>query len=250
MVRQVNVTDAESCWEDGFSDDDGCEKYLQRQKAAVIANDVEAVDEEEPETVDDVEENDSEDADMVAEADEDLEEEDSEAAADDEDAPAEEEAEATSEANPKGSKMPKTKAVGKTTKADSIRAVIEARKAGGAELRPRDIIETLKKKGIEVNASQVSITLRAMGVPAAKRGGGAKPKGKATAAIAEPNGEHKESRPTAKFRVGAVVEKPEPAAGTLSGDMLATAAEFMRAAGSYDHAIELLDICKRVIQRS
>jgi hypothetical protein len=245
MVRQVNVTDAESCWEDGFSDDDGCEKYLQQQKAAKIADDVETGDEEEPETVDDVAEDEP-----VAEAAEDLEEDDSEDEADNEDEPAEEEADATLEANPKGSKMPKTKAVGKTTKAESIRAVIEARKASGVELRPRDIIETLKKKGIEVNASQVSITLRAMGVPAAKRGGGAKPKSKPTAAIAETTGEHEKTRPTAKFRAGKVAEKLEPAAGTLSGDMLATAAEFMHAAGSYDHAIELLGICKKVIQRS
>ena len=34
MVRQRNMTEAESCWEDSLENDETCERYLRRQKEA------------------------------------------------------------------------------------------------------------------------------------------------------------------------------------------------------------------------
>lgn len=50
------------------------------------------------------------------------------------------------------------------TKSDMIRSEIARRQESGDSLRAKDIIATLAKRGVEVNASQVSVTLRNMGV--------------------------------------------------------------------------------------
>lgn len=50
------------------------------------------------------------------------------------------------------------------TKAEMIRDEIERRKKSGDSLRACDIIAALNEEGVEVNASQVSVTLRSMGV--------------------------------------------------------------------------------------
>lgn len=251
MVRQVNVTGAESCWDDGFADDEDCESYLRNQKSRMMAEEADADVDEDDDAED--EEDDTDDADdessddVTAEAEESSTEEDEEEeSADESEATAEEETEITSEADPEeeGKKMIKgTKASGKVTKADAIRAVIEAKQAAGVEFRPRDVIEALKKKGIEVNASQVSITLRAMGVPAVKRGLAAK---KATKP--DTDGETTRSRATAKVRA---IEPRTAADGDgVSSNMVEQAADFMHAAGGYDEAVSLLNLCKKVMQRS
>jgi hypothetical protein len=253
MVRQVNVTGAESCWDDGFADDEDCESYLRNQKSRTMAEEANAdVDEdddaEEEDDTDDADDDSSDD--VTAEAEDASTEDDEEPEeADESEATAEEDSEIASEANPEeGAKMIKAKSGGKGTKADAIRAVIEAKQAAGVEFRPRDVIEALKKKGIEVNASQVSITLRAMGVPALKRGLAAK--GAPTAAakpVAAETEEPARRRATAKFRA------VEPHAVTngdgVSSNMVEQAADFMHAAGGYDEAVSLLNLCRKVMQR-
>lgn len=247
MVRQVNVTGAESCWDDGFEEDEDCEKYLRSQKSRMMAEEADAdVDEDDDAEEDDTDDSDDESSDDVtAEAEDSSTEEDDEAEeADESEATAEEDSEIASEADPEeGKKMVKPKASGKGTKADAIRSVIEAKQAAGVEFRPRDIIEALKKKGIEVNASQVSITLRAMGVPALKRGRAATKGAKPEAADGEPV----RSRATAKVR--AIEPKEVAHADGLSSGMVEQAADFMHAAGGFDEAVALLTLCKKVMQR-
>ena len=48
----------------------------------------------------------------------------------------------------------------KMTKADHIRAEIERRVKNNLSTRPRDIIEALEKKGVEVTAPQVSVMVK------------------------------------------------------------------------------------------
>jgi hypothetical protein len=55
---------------------------------------------------------------------------------------------------------PKSKGTNGTTKADLIR---QAAKSSPKSIRPRNIIASLKAKGIEVTSGQVSKTLRALG---------------------------------------------------------------------------------------
>jgi hypothetical protein len=57
------------------------------------------------------------------------------------------------------------------TKAQAIR---DAAKELGKKARPRDIIATLKAKGISVSSPQVSATLKAAGLRRGRRGGKAK----------------------------------------------------------------------------
>ena len=251
MVRQTNMTEAESCWGDSVENDETRERYLRRQKEkpVVDAEHEEDVDndESEEETSDE-----SEDELVTAEheadagdEDDDEEEEDSDEESEDDDpenvAPDETSATAT-----RGGKMAKTKADGSKTKAESIREVIEAKKKAGAELRPRDIIEALTKRGVEVNASQVSITLRAMGIPPLRKGAGAKKK---TAAIshAVTSGEAEKSRATLKRRAPEVVAAPTGLAETEK--LLDAASEFMHASGGYEHAVKLLNMCSRLSHR-
>jgi len=250
MVRQINMTEAESCWDDSVDNDETRERYLRRQKeeraaaAEELEEDVEA-DESEEETSDE-----SEDELVTAEheadvGDDDDEEEDSDDESEDDDpenvAPDEDSATAT-----RGRKMVKTKADGSKTKAESIREVIEAKKKAGAELRPRDIIEALNKRGVEVNASQVSITLRAMGIPPLRKGAGAKKK-TAAAGPADHVGEPEKSRATLKRRAPEVVEAPTGLAETEK--LLDAASEFMHASGGYEHAVKLLNMCNRLSHR-
>lgn len=249
MVRQVNVTGAESCWDDGFADDEDCENYLRDQKSRTMAEEASAdVDEdddaEEEDDTDDADDDSSDD--VTAEAEDSSTEEDEETEdADESEATAEEDSEIASEANPEeGAKMIKAKSGGKVTKADAIRAVIEAKQAAGVEFRPRDVIEALKKKGIEVNASQVSITLRAMGVPALKRGVAAKSAAKPVAAETE---EPARRRATAKVR--AIAPHAVTNGDGVSSNMVEQAADFMHAAGGYDEAVSLLNLCRKVMQR-
>jgi hypothetical protein len=251
MVRQTNLTGAESCWEDDADSEADCEKFLQKAARATINTAADEDDEDEEDEDEEDEEEDAEDAsddenaDVGNEADESVTVTATLPAAD-----ADDSSESLPEAaHSKGKKMAKAKAGGKT-KADSIREVIAARQAAGKDLRPKDIIEALEKKGIEVNASQVSITLRAMGVPALRKGAGAKAK---TPVAAEANDEEPtKSRPALKTRAAIDSSSDDSAAGELShtSELLENAADFMHAAGGYERAKAVLDMCHRVIQRS
>lgn len=246
MVKQ-SMTEAESCWDDESSADteEKCEKYLQsKQKQTRAATPVE----DEEDNVDDDDDIDEDDDD----ADEDNEDADADEAEalgkdpevdSDEDNPTE--ASVTEAANPRGRKMAKKSVAGAKTKAEHIREVIAAKKASGAELRPRDIIAALEKRGVEVNASQVSITMRAMGIPAMRKGGGAKPK----TAKASTHEEPAETKRATLKRKAPVSESG--ASGSMSeiDGQLEAAADFIHTVGGYDRALSLLNLCNKVSNR-
>lgn len=226
MVRQIGMTGAESVWEDCAADGEGCEKPAPAQKLKLQASAEEDVDA-------DTDEEEAADEDEPADDD----------SVEDKSADEDEDEDPSAEAQPESTKMAKAKA-GKT-KAESIREVIELLKARGDELRPRNIIAALEKKGVEVNASQVSITLRSMGVPAIKRGT-SKPDKETTPA--EHNGESK-SRIATKLATP-VTKTAEPVADMDAyGDMIDTAATFMHEVGGYERAVSLLGICNKVMKR-
>lgn len=239
MVRQ-DKTAAESCWDDDSIDsDEKCEKYLQKQRT-IAAEDASSNDEEDEnseggdETADD--EDDSAENDAVEARGTDSEED-----GDEEEIEEPEDESETEASTSRGKKMAKKKADGSKTKADYIREVIAAKQAAGAELRPRDIIAALEKKGVEVNASQVSITLRAMGVPPLRPGGKKKAEAKPPAAVeASADGR----RATLKRRA------PEAeSTGELSAHHFEAAADFIHEVGGYAQAVRLLELCNRVQQR-
>lgn len=243
---------AENFWEDGYEDEADCEKFLQEQKTKIIEDeeehgvtaeyDEDAEDEEDEDEDEQDSDGDYDDGELVAEGDEDADEEDAEDEEDietDEDPVAEaEEDEAEATSHEEGKKMSKTKAkTGGKTKAEAIREVINRRKKAGESLRPRDIIEELSANGFEVNASQVSVTLRSMGVPAAPRGRAKGTKVAKPAAEAEPK-----SRVALKRGVG---EPSHDGAGDAAS-MVDMAVDFLHAAGGYAKAVELLDSISRV----
>lgn len=243
MVREVSAP-ADSFWEGSCEDEHDCERFLQKQKKRGVSK--EAADEdgeydesdsEVDDDVDDIDddedtENDDEDAEAVAEA-------------DDEDPPTEDEE--SDEAEPEDMKMAtkttkKTRTGGKT-KADAIREVIERRKSSGDSLRPKDIIDELARKGFEVNASQVSVTLRSMGVPAAPRGRRPGTKMPKTAPVSA------DGKSRAAMKRG--VAESDDGEGALSlSEGLDAAAEFAEVVGGFDRATELLDACRRLRERS
>lgn len=242
MVRQVNVTGAESCWDDGFEDDSSCEKYLQQKKAELIAETPVEEDEYEEETADedDAESSEDEVKEIHNSAADDADDEESDVS--EETADADEEPAAAEVA--KGAKMVKAKTTaGKMTKADAIRAIIAAKQEAGVEIRPRDIKAALEKKGIDVNASQISITLRAMGVPPTTSGRGrpAGSGGKVPAA----HSEEPKSRVTARFKA-----LPDAEDGDGQEASLNHAADLLRAAGSYEAAVSALNLCRKLIARN
>jgi hypothetical protein len=263
--RHTHVkTEAESCWDGSENDEEMRQRYLKRQNTITAATnsahvESESAEEEEAEDEEDEEEVD-EDEDSET-ADDDDEYEDDEEDEDEEDADADEEephAETSSEepenvapvksaAITKGSKVIKHREAGSKTKAESIREVIEAKQKAGAELRPRDIVEALEKRGIAVNASQVSITLRSMGVPPLRKGGGAKKK---QPVAAEPEAAVR-SRDALKFKQR-VAPAVAPKANTNLAEtekLLAAADTFMRTCGGHKQATDMLDMCARLLHR-
>jgi hypothetical protein len=241
MVRQEK-TAAESCWdEESIDSDEKCEKYLKRkQEIAAEAEDADDADVDEDDD-DDAEEDGDEDAtdaedDVTATGTDSEDDDDDDSEEEEENEPDDAEEEASTS---RGAKMVRKKADGSKTKADYIREIISAKQAAGAELRPRDIIAALEKKGVEVNASQVSITLRSMGVPPSRKGPG-KPATKPEAVKAEPE----TRRATLKRRDVSA----EPADGDLTSHVEA-AADFIHEVGGYSRALKLLDLCNKVLQR-
>ena len=248
MVRQ-SMTEAESCWDDESSVDSDakCEKYLQskqkKAQAAAASSDDEDIDEdEEVDEDDDVDEEDDEDN-------EDADADEAEALGKDPEVDSDEddptEASITEATNPRGEKMAKKSVAGAKTKAEHIREVIAAKKASGAELRPRDIIAALEKRGVEVNASQVSITMRAMGIPAMRKGGGAKPK----TAKASTHEEPAETKRATLKRKAPVSESGASSSMSEIDGQLEAAADFIHTVGGYDRALSLLNLCNKVSNR-
>lgn len=235
MVREIS---AESFWDDAGSDDEeNCERYL-KSKSEDLADDAE----DEDDSGEEAEEVAKEEQPIAA-----VDETDDEEAEENDEDPADEENLDASEAQPRGKKMAK-KAVSGKTKAESIREVIEARKRAGKDLRPRDIIEDLENMGVEVNASQVSITLRSMGVPPSRKGGAGKKPAKARA---EENGEAMRSRATAKAKM-ASAKASKPLRAATTGDFaevyrtLTAAQTFVQTAGSLERANQALEAYSRL----
>jgi hypothetical protein len=257
MVK--HIAGAESCWDDNLEDDEHCEAYLQREKERATARAEALLEEDEAADDDSGDEDDAEDTDenendgekaeeataetdITAEEENDVDSEDTEVTDTAEEAPAKTRAKT---AKPIGEKMAKAKTSGTKTKAESIREVIAARQRAGKDLRPRDIIAALSEKGVEVNASQVSITLRTMGVPPSRKGGGR------AVVTAETNGEVK-SREALKVRGTAKAEKKPPAkaAADVNEQLLMAAADFMRDAGSLERAVSMLQLCSKVMHKN
>lgn len=250
MVRQ-SKTEAESCWDDESSvADEKCEKYLQSKQKPARADatpeeDEEEVDEDIDEEEDDVDEDDEE----VDEDDEEADADEAEAIGTDPEIDSEDttptDASTKEATNPRGEKMAKKSMTGAKTKAEHIREVIAAKKAAGAELRPRDIIAALEKRGVEVNASQVSITMRAMGIPAMRKGGGAKPK---TAKPVTHEAPAETKRATLKLKAP-VSEPSVNGAMHAIDEQIGAAADFIHAVGGYERAVSLLNLCNKVSSR-
>lgn len=138
------------------------------------------------------------------------------------------------------------------TKAEMIRDEIEKRKKSGDSLRACDIISSLSDKGVEVNASQVSVTLRNMGVPSGPRGRTAKPKaaaGEKPTRGRRPKAEPASERPLAHYKQGAA--KTPKAAPSSNGEafteteILATS-DFVTAVGGAERGTALLRIFSRM----
>lgn len=259
MVREVSAP-ADSFWEDGYEDENECERFLQNQKHGANDDEENDYDAEEGDDAEDTEDETAEDAEnvVVAEADADADEDEDDVEDDDDDDSEEDdddvaaEAEEDSEedaAKPTGAKMSTAKAkagAGGMTKADAIRASIERRKASGGSLRPCDIIEELAGKGCAVNASQVSVTLRAMGVPAGPRGR------KAGAKVAKPAAGAAEE-PKSRVAMKRGMEEAKPSAAKKGGNNFAdleAAADFADSMGGYERATELLEVCRRMRERN
>lgn len=249
-------TSAENFWDDGVEEESECERFLQEQKTKIVEDEEEISaefdDDEEEDEEDDADDDEDVDDDIedAAESEEDEEAPETDEAAEEEDVetendPVAEAEDAEAATSVKGKKMAKTKTrAGGKTKAEAIREVIDRRKRAGESLRPRDIIEELTDNGFAVNASQVSVTLRSMGVPPAPKGRvkGSKMKPAAPAA------ETPKSRMALHKGVGdkpAHNGKPKDASA-----MIGMAVEFLNAAGGHDAAVELLDSVSRLTQHS
>lgn len=250
-------TSAENFWDDGIEDEAECERILQTQKTKIVEDEQiisdELADDEEDEEDEEYDADEDEDVDDDTEDAADSEEDDAEAPETDESAEEEDvetENEPVAEAEDveattvvKGKKMvnPKTRTGGKT-KAEAIREVIDRRKRGGESLRPRDIIEELTDNGFAVNASQVSVTLRSMGVPPAPKGRVKGSKMKPAAPVAE--------TPKSRMALRQGVEDKPPHNGRVkdASAMIGMAVEFLTAAGGHAAAVTLLDSVSRLAQ--
>lgn len=135
------------------------------------------------------------------------------------------------------------------TKAEMIRDEIEKRKKSGDSLRACDIISSLSDKGVEVNASQVSVTLRSMGVqstrgPRAAKGDKAEAPTRGRKAKAETEKVVRVATRKTAEKAPAVKAAHNGEAFTES-DLNATAA-FISAVGSADRGTTLLRIFSRM----
>lgn len=139
------------------------------------------------------------------------------------------------------------------TKAEMIRDEIETRKKSGDSLRACDIISALKKHGTEVNASQVSVTLRSMGVASTRGKGEKKPAAATATATAAPRGRRPKAAAEGKSFAHHKKSAEKPAAPKMSqngdafteADLTATS-DFIAAVGSADRGATLLRIFGRL----
>jgi transposase len=160
----------------------------------------------------------------------------------------------------KNTKMIASRGTG-ATKSDMIRTEIAKRQESGDSLRAKDIIATLAKRGVEVNASQVSVTLRNMGVaptrgpnaatPAAKprvaakvstEGGEAPRRGRTPRTTPAAETTTHRAKKVALTRVERVSNAArECAAGSFTLAELRHTRDFLAAIGNRERAIELFD---------
>lgn len=231
------VTSTPNISDDADDDDDDGEDTAaspEDDEAAWASAEAEETTESEEET----------DEEEVAE-DEEEAEDDEEATEDDEDA----EVSAAREILAKRSSTVAKKRGEGMTKAEMIRDEIEKRKKSGESLRACDIIASLSDKGVEVNASQVSVTLRSMGV-ASTRGRGA---AKGEKAAAPTRGRKPKAAAESVVRVAQrkTTEKASAAAAATTGtafteaDLEATA-EFISVVGNAERGATLLRIFSRM----
>jgi arginine repressor len=187
------------------------------------------------------EETDEDEVDEVEEESED----DEEATEDDEDA----EVSAAREILAKRSSTVAKKRGEGMTKAEMIRDEIEKRKKSSDSLRACDIIASLSDKGVDVNASQVSVTLRNMGVVSTR--GPRAAKGEKAAAPTRGRKPKAETESVVRVAQRKTTEKASALKATHNGDAfteadLTATAEFISAVGSADRGATLLRIFGRM----
>lgn len=197
---------------------------------------------ESEETAESEEETDEDEVDEVEEESED----DEEATEDDEDA----EVSAAREILAKRSSTVAKKRGDGMTKAEMIRDEIETRKKSGESLRACDIIASLSDKGVEVNASQVSVTLRNMGVVSTRAPRAAKGE-KATAAPTRGRKPKAATESVVRVAQRKTTEKASAPKAAHNGEAfteadLTATAEFISAVGSADRGATLLRIFGRM----
>lgn len=134
----------------------------------------------------------------------------------------------------------------KMTKADHIRAEIEKRQKSDASMRPRDIIEALTKKGIEVTAPQVSVMVKK-----ATGGKSATPKAEKTEKVRTANAvkrpgpkTEKRAAPAKSPKVGGVAQPS--GMDKQQFDLLFDAAAFVEKCGGVQSAINALSAYERL----
>lgn len=191
--------------------------------------------------------------------DDDAEESDDDSENDDEDDDEAEVSAAREIINRRNSSMAK-KSESKKTKAEIIRDEITRRGKAEESMRACDIIASLADEGVEVNASQVSVTLRNMGVQRTGKpgrpAGQKKEKAMAAPASPAPHGRPPKAQSGEMSRKAgrSVTEKPvQQTPGRLSAasdsfteaDLEATAA-FVGAIGTTDRGMTLLRIFSRL----
>ena len=121
---------------------------------------------------------------------------------------------------PAGKKVDKKEPM--NSKADLIRKVAGVIKAKGEVVRPKDIVEILKKEGVDVFPAQVSMTLKAAGYsPLRKR----KKKSAAKSAIKAPSGSKK--------------------AGLVTVEDLIAAKKVVQQMGGTDRALKAIEALRR-----
>lgn len=194
--------------------------------------------------------------------DDDAEESDDDSENDDENDEDDDEAEVSAAReiiNRRNSSMAK-KSEGKKTKAEIIRDEITRRGKAEESMRACDIIAALADEGVEVNASQVSVTLRNMGVQRTGKpgrpAGQKKEKAMAAPASPAPHGRPPKAQSGEMSRKAgrSVTEKPvqqKPERLSAAGDSFTEAdleatAAFVGAIGTTDRGMTLLRIFSRL----
>jgi hypothetical protein len=136
----------------------------------------------------------------------------------------------------------------KMTKADAIRTTIAKMKADGkTDIRPKDVIAALAKRGITVTSPQVSVTLTNWDKQSAKTPAVPAPKAP-TAKVAKPvaAAPKEDKRALAKVRSTAPATPAAEGRGPEYHALMATG-DFVRTVGGVNAARELLDAYEQLL---